>query len=77
MSTTVRQALGLMSSAGTGKFPAALLISASIGPSPDSTASKAAAIESGSRMSHGRGHGSAPRCLDGGYARGPVAPRRG
>ena len=33
MSTTVRQALGLMSSAGTGKLPAALLTSTSMGPS--------------------------------------------
>jgi len=51
MSTTVRQALGLMSSAGTGKLAAALLTSTSAGPRPSSTASKAAAMASGSRMS--------------------------
>ncbi len=51
MSTTVRQALGDMSSAGTGKLAAALLISTPGRPKVDSAASNAAAIESGSRMS--------------------------
>ena len=55
MSTTVRQAFGLMSSAGTGKLAAALLTS-TLGRCPNaaSAASKAAAICSGSRMSHGQ-----------------------
>ena len=51
MSTTVRQALALMSSAGTGKLAAALLTSTSGRPRSASTVSKAAAIWSGSRMS--------------------------
>ena len=52
MSTTVRQAFGDMSSAGTGKFAAALFTSTSGSPNAASAASNAAAIESGSRMSH-------------------------
>ena len=61
MSTTVRQALGLMSSAGTGKLPAALLTRWSTGPSPCSTASKAAATASASRMSQAHAEGPAAR----------------
>ena len=52
MSTTVRQAFGDMSSAGTGKFAAALLISTVGVPKACSAASNAAAIWSGWRMSH-------------------------
>ena len=52
MSTTVRQALGDMSSAGTGKFAAALFTNTPGSPNASVAASKAAAIESGSRMSH-------------------------
>mgnify|MGYP003600576680 CR=1 FL=1 len=51
MSTTVRQALGDMSSAGTGKFAAALLISTWGMPKASVAASKAAATASASRMS--------------------------
>ena len=51
MSTTVRQALGDMSSAGTGKLAAALLTSTSGRPNAAVASSKAAAISSGSRMS--------------------------
>ena len=51
MSTTVRQALGDMSSAGTGKLAAALLTRTPGRPKAASAASKAAAICSGSRMS--------------------------
>ena len=51
MSTTVRQALGDMSSAGTGKLAAALLTSTSGSPKARSAPSKAAATASGSRMS--------------------------
>jgi hypothetical protein len=51
MSVTARQAFGLMSSAGTGKFPAALLTSVPGSPRACSSASKAAAIWSGWRMS--------------------------
>jgi hypothetical protein len=52
MSTTVRQAFGDMSSAGTGKLAAALFTSTPLGPRAASTASKAAATCAGSRMSH-------------------------
>lgn len=52
ISMTVRQALGDMSSVGTGKLAAALLTSTSGRPKACSAASKAAAICSGSRMSH-------------------------
>ncbi len=51
MSTTVRHALGDMSSAGTGKLAAALLTSTPGRPNAASAASKAAATLSGSRMS--------------------------
>src|SRR3954470_18453835 len=51
MSTTARQALGDMSSAGTGKLAAALLISTCGNSKAASAASKAAATASGSRMS--------------------------
>src|SRR5262245_18707765 len=51
MSTTVRQAFGDMSSAGTGKFAAALFTSTPGSPKRASAASNAAAICSGSRMS--------------------------
>src|SRR5580693_6463406 len=51
MSTTVRHALGDMSSAGTGKLAAALLISTSGNPNAAAAWSKAAAICSGSLMS--------------------------
>ena len=53
MSTTVRQALGDMSSAGTGKLAAALLTGRRAGRTRLLAASKAAAICSGSRMSQG------------------------
>src|ERR1041385_1208660 len=49
MSTTVRQALGEMSSAGTGKLAAALLISTPGRPKASDAASNAVAICSGSR----------------------------
>src|SRR5207302_6906509 len=52
MSTTVRHALGDMSSAGTGKLAAALLTSTPGRPNPASAVSKAAVISSGWRMSH-------------------------
>ncbi len=52
MSTTVRQALGDMSSAGTGKLAAALLTSTWGIPKASAAASKAAATASASRMSH-------------------------
>ncbi len=52
MSTTVRHALGDMSSAGTGKLAAALLISTPGSPKASVAASNAAAICSASRMSH-------------------------
>jgi hypothetical protein len=52
MSITVRHAFGDMSSAGTGKFAAALLISTAGSPNAAVAASNAAAICSGSRMSH-------------------------
>lgn len=48
---TARQALNDMSSAGTGKLPAALLTSTSTGPTAPSTSSNAAATRSGSRTS--------------------------
>jgi hypothetical protein len=51
MSTTVRHALGDMSSAGTGKLAAALFTSTPGSPKACSAASNAAATESGSRMS--------------------------
>ena len=60
MSTTVRQALGLMSSAGTGKLPAALLMSTSMGPRAASVASNAVAMESASRMSQAVAKALAP-----------------
>src|SRR5436190_21983744 len=47
MSTTVRHAFGDMSSAGTGKLAAALLISTPGRPNPASAVSKAAATSSG------------------------------
>src|SRR5205085_2053440 len=49
---TVRHALGDMSSAGTGKLAAALLTSTWGSPNDSVATSKAAAIDSGSRMSH-------------------------
>src|SRR4051812_45019580 len=52
MSTTVRHAFGDMSSAGTGKFAAALLTSTPGSPNSASAASNAVAICSASRMSH-------------------------
>src|SRR5437763_2702135 len=52
MSTTVRQAFGDMSSAGTGKLAAALLTSTCGRPNVSAATSKAAVIESASRMSH-------------------------
>ena len=52
MSTTVRHALGDMSSAGNGKLAAALLISTPGSPNARLAASNAAAIWSASRMSH-------------------------
>src|SRR2546423_950638 len=52
MSTTVRQALGDMSSAGTGKLAAALLTRTWGRPNESTATSKAAAIDSASRMSH-------------------------
>ncbi len=51
MSTTVRHALGDMSSAGTGKLAAALLTSTAGRPKAAVASSRAAAIWSGSRMS--------------------------
>ena len=62
MSTTVRQALGLISSAGTGKLPAALLTSTATGPRVDSTESKAAPMASASRMSQGAAIALPPAC---------------
>src|SRR5947209_1071039 len=52
MSTTVRQALGDMSSAGTGKLAAALFTRTPGRPNVSVATSKALAIESASRMSH-------------------------
>jgi hypothetical protein len=52
MSITVRHAFGDMSSAGTGKLAAALLINTVGSPNAAVAASNAAAICSGSRMSH-------------------------
>src|SRR5437764_3934360 len=52
MSTTVRHAFGDMSSAGTGKLAAALFTSTPGKPNASTATSKAATIESGSRMSH-------------------------
>ena len=51
MRSTARQPFGERSEAATGKFAAALLISAVTGPSSPSIASNAAAMESGSRTS--------------------------
>ena len=51
MSTTVRQALGDMSSAGTPKLAAALFTSTSGSPKAASALSNAVATDSGSRMS--------------------------
>src|SRR3954471_22153250 len=51
MSTTVRQAFGDMSSAGTGKLAAALFTSTPGRPKASTATSKAAAMESASRMS--------------------------
>jgi len=51
MSTTVRQAFGDMSSAGTGKLAAALLTNTPGSPNVASAESKAALTASGSRMS--------------------------
>ena len=52
MSTTVRHTFGDMSSAGTGKLAAALFTSTPGSPKAASASSNAAAICSGSRMSH-------------------------
>ena len=60
MSTTVRQALGDMSSAGTGKLAAALLMSTSGMANRSVAASKASAICSAWRMSHPTTSTSAP-----------------
>ena len=60
MSTTVRHAFGDMSSAGTGKFAAALFTSTSGRPNSASAASNAAATLSGSRMSQGTASTRAP-----------------
>ncbi len=51
MSTTVRKPLGLMSSAGTGKLPAALLIRMPGRPHSASTVSKSSFTDCASRMS--------------------------
>src|SRR5947209_7056890 len=51
MSTTVRQALGDMSSEGTGKLAAALFTSTPGRPKASAATSKAAAMDSASRMS--------------------------
>ena len=61
MSTTVRHAFGDMSSAGTGKFAAALFTRILGRPNPASTAaSTATATWSGSRMSQRTGSTGAP-----------------
>ena len=60
MSTTVRHAFGDMSSAGTGKFAAALLTSTAGSENASSAASNIAAIESASRMSHAVASTGAP-----------------
>ena len=63
MSTTVRHALGDMSSAGTGKLAAALLIKTLGIPNAASAASNAVVIDSGSRMSHSTVVTRAPRSV--------------
>ena len=69
MSTTVRQALGDMSSAGTPKLAAALLTSTPGSPKAASAASKAAATDAGSRdVAHRGGHVRA-QVLHGGPSR--------
>ncbi len=77
MSTTVRQAFGLMSSAGTGKLPAALFTSTSMGPSAASTWSKAVATGVGLTDVAGHADGPTPGVLDGRHARPPGASGRG
>ena len=61
MSTTVRHALGDMSSEGTGKFAAALFTSTPGRPKASTAASNAAVIDSASRMSHATATIGAPR----------------
>jgi hypothetical protein len=60
MSTTVRHALGDMSSLGTGKLAAALFTNTPGSANVASAASKARTMLSGSRMSHGTVTTSAP-----------------
>ncbi len=72
MSTTVRQAFGLMSSAGTGKLPAALLIRTSTGPERGLGGIECGRDGVGVPDVAGGGERPAAGGLDGGDAGGPV-----